>query len=408
MASNQLSFGSVVIQDEVLGVGSYGKVCRAKYGKLPCAAKLLHDTMFGSNDPGISKFVERFEQECQFLSRIKHPNIVQYLGTSTDPKSRRLALLMELMDESLTRFLEQSPGPLPYHVQLNICHDVALALSYLHSNAIIHRDLSSNNVLLIGEGSRAKVTDFGMSKLMGMNPRMTPLTQCPGATVYMPPEALTDPPHYSSKLDCFSHGVLTIQIVTRKFPKPGDAHQPIKDPKFPNRRIFCQVPETERRQKDIDLLQPDHPLLLTTLHCLKDNEEERPSADEVCESLATLKREGRYTHSVEQTRDQASITQRLKHELAQMQRERDSYQLEVKQLLQKEKDSKEIIRSKNAEIQQAKKELEATIRAKNLLLKDEKHHAVYGKRRVDCMEVLEVAEKDEDEMRESPLKVRMK
>ena len=73
---------------------------------------------------------------------------------------------MELMDESLTRFLGRSTAPLPYHSQLNICHDVSLALSYLHSNAIIHRDLSSNNVLLIGEGSRAKVTDFGISKLL--------------------------------------------------------------------------------------------------------------------------------------------------------------------------------------------------------------------------------------------------
>ena len=224
---NQLRFGSVEIyHDKVLGVGSYGKVCKAKCGQLPCAAKLLHDTMFEDGDARkIYKFAERFEQECQFLSMIKHPNIVQYLGTSRDPQSRRLALLMELMDESLTRFLERSTGPLPYHIQLNICHDVALALSYLHSNAIIHRDLSSNNVLLIGEGSRAKVTDFGMSKLMDMNPRMTPLTLCPGASVYMPPEALTTPPHYSSKLDCFSHGVLTIQIVTRNFPKPGDANQ---------------------------------------------------------------------------------------------------------------------------------------------------------------------------------------
>ena len=124
-----------------------------------------------------SGLLRRFEQECQFLSRIKHPNIVQYLGTSRDPRSRRLALLMELMDESLTRFLERSTGPLPYHIQLNICYDVALALSYLHSNAIIHRDLSSNNVLLIGDGSRAKVTDFGMSKLMDMNPSHDP-TDC--------------------------------------------------------------------------------------------------------------------------------------------------------------------------------------------------------------------------------------
>ena len=114
--------------------------------------------------------------------------------------------------------------PHPYHIQLNIGQDVALALAYLHSNGIIHRDLSSNNVLLIGEGTRAKVTDFGMSTLIGMNPRMTPLTMCPGTAAYMPPEALIMPPQYSSKLDCFSHGVLTIQMVTRQFPNPGDAH----------------------------------------------------------------------------------------------------------------------------------------------------------------------------------------
>ena len=119
----------------------------------------------GRYDPGIRKFVQRFEQECEFLRSIKHPNIVQFLGTLRDPQSGRLTLLIELMDESLTRFLERSTGPLPYHTQLNVCYDVSLALAYLHSNDIIHRDLSSNNVLLIGEGSRAKVTDFGMSKL---------------------------------------------------------------------------------------------------------------------------------------------------------------------------------------------------------------------------------------------------
>ena len=232
-----------IYTDETLGVGSYGKVCRARLGQLQYAAKLLHDTMFGTNDPGIGKFVERFEQECQFLRVLKHPNIVQFLGTVRDPRSQRLALLMELMDESLTRFLERSTGPLPYHTQLNICHDVALALAYLHSKDIIHRDLSSNNVLLIGEGSQAKVTDFGMSKITSMNPCMTPLTMCPGTTAYMPPEALITPPRYSNKLDCFSHGVLTIQIVTRQFPNPGDAH--VEDP---TEGILRQVPELERRK----------------------------------------------------------------------------------------------------------------------------------------------------------------
>ena len=256
----ELSYGSVQIYDkEVLGIGSYGKVCKAKCGQLPCAAKLLHDTLFQDNDPGTRNLVTKFLQECQFLSTIKHPSIVQYLGTATDPQSQRPVLLMELMDESLTRFLERLTGPLPYHSQLSICHDVALALAYLHSNAIIHRDLSSNNVLLIGEGSRAKVTDFGMSKLMDMNPRMTPLTQVPGTPAYMPPEALISPPHYSSKLDSFSCGVLALQIITRNFPDPGDATRYVDDPRFPTGRVSIHYPETERRKKDIDLIVPSHP-----------------------------------------------------------------------------------------------------------------------------------------------------
>ena len=299
----KLNYGPVEIYSEdVLGIGSYGKVCKAKCGQLPCAAKLLHDTLLQNNDPGTHKLTTKFLQECQFLSTITHPNIVQYLGTATDPQSQRPVLLMELMDESLTRFLEKSIDHLPYHSQLNICHDVALALAYLHANDIIHRDLSSNNVLLIGEGSRAKVTDFGMSKLMDMNPRMTPLTQVPGTPAYMPPEALIAPPHYSSKLDCFSHGVLTLQIITGNFPNPGDATTYMEDTRFPTGRALVQFPEIERRKKDIDLIEPSHTLLPIALHSLKDRDTERPSADELCTRLASLKREPMYTHSVEQNR----------------------------------------------------------------------------------------------------------
>ena len=313
----ELGYGAVEIyNEETLGVGSYGKVCKAKCGQLPCAAKLLHDTMFGNNDPGIRKFVENFEQECRFLRMIKHPNIVQFLGTMIDPRSQRLALLMELMDESLTRFLERSTGPLPYHTQLNICHDVALALTYLHSNNIIHRDLSSNNVLLIGEGSRAKVTDLGMSKLIDINPHITPLTMCPGTLVYMPPEALVNSPRYSNKLDWFTYGVLIIQIITREFPDPTDATTMVEDARFPTGIIHVPVPERERRKKNIDLVDPNHPLLPLALHCLKDRDTERPSPDEVCGRLATLKGEQMYTRSVEQSREQSVSVQTLQEELA--------------------------------------------------------------------------------------------
>ena len=290
-----------LLPQESLGIGSYGKVCKAILDQLPCAAKLLHPVLFQFNDPGSQTIVRQFEQECEFLSEIRHPHVVQYLGVAHDPDSGLPVLLMELMDESLAAFLERSNKPLPYHLQVNLCHDVALALAYLHLNGIIHRDLSSNNVLLIA-GSRAKVTDFGMSKLSEMHPRMTPLTQCPGTLPYMPPEALKVPPVYSNKLDVFSSGVVAVQIMTRNFPDPGPPTMEIEidDTRFPSGTALVPVLEVERRKNHIDLINPTHPLLPVALDCLKNRERERPSAQELCHHLATLKVEPQYSQSVEE------------------------------------------------------------------------------------------------------------
>ena len=174
-----------LLKNDTLGSGSYGTVCKAMCDQRLCATKLLHPIFFQSNDPGIVTTKRRFKQECRFLNDMKHPNIVEYLGTSRDPDSGLLVLLMELMDESLTHFLERS---LAFHIEVDLCHDIAQALVYIHSKDIIHRDLSGNNVLLLA--GRAKITDFGMSKLLDSNRHMTSLTMCPGTLAYMSPEAL--------------------------------------------------------------------------------------------------------------------------------------------------------------------------------------------------------------------------
>jgi len=105
-----------ILQTKCLGTGSYGKVCKAILDQLPCAVKLLHPVLFQFNDPGSQAIVRRFEQECELLSEIRHPHIVQYLRVARDPESGLLVLLMELMDESLTSFLEGSNESLPYHL----------------------------------------------------------------------------------------------------------------------------------------------------------------------------------------------------------------------------------------------------------------------------------------------------
>ena len=297
---DELQFDHVeILKDDSseLGVGSYGAVYKAKCDDLLCAAKILHRTFFQSNDPGIRCVLSRFQQECKLLSSIRHPNIVQYLGMWKDPKLKLPVLLMELLDESLTKFLDRSTGPLPYHTQIDIAHDVALALAFLHSKGIVHRDLSSNNVLLIA-GQRAKVTDFGMSKLIGaQSARRRTLTHCPGTEVYMPPEALKEPPVYTQKIDCFSFGPLAIQIVTRKFPNPGPRTCQVDDALSPTGTAERPVLEEERRQDHISMIDCNHSLLPIVMECLKYNYSDRPTSAQLCISLGQLKEEPCYKES---------------------------------------------------------------------------------------------------------------
>ena len=299
-----------LFKDQVLGVGAYGKVCRAERDHLPCAAKIIHETLSatastprGHEQHTVGTPLERFRQECEILRSSMHPNIIQYLGMYQDPDNGLPVLLMELMEESLTRYLEQQPRVLPYHIQVNICHDITLALVFLHAKYIIHRDLSSNNVLLSGvpNNIRAKVTDFGMARLVGMEySRSLTLTTCPGATVYMPPEAVRDNPVYTNKIDCFSFGVLVVQILTQQFPNPGDRLIPVQvcnTGSRSQRTLMEVVPETDRRRNHISQIDPNHPLLPTARECLRDNDFERPTAHQLCERMAVLKRSPEYDDS---------------------------------------------------------------------------------------------------------------
>ena len=293
-------------KSESLGSGSYGGVCKAQCDGLLCAAKIMHPTLFDLRDPGTGSYLRKFREECHLLSLARHPNVVQYLGTYTDPDTRLPVLLMELCDESLTAFLERSPGPLSYHIQVNICHDIALDLVYLHSNGLIHRDLTGNNVLMIA-GPRAKITDFGMSKLATVNPRMTALTLCPGNVLYMSPEALDEAKSYTAKLDVFSFGVIVIQILTRQFPNPTDRFRIVYVAEF-DEMLRREIAETERRKAHLQLIPEAHSLKPLALQCLK-KENERPSALQLCERLSELKQSSQYRESREQAEHSSEIQQ---------------------------------------------------------------------------------------------------
>lgn len=303
-----------LLRDQMLGIGSFGAVCKAMCDDLICAAKILHPTLFDpvaqlstlQRGQGIHSLhrqpSRRFELEYEFLSAIRHPNIVQFLAFFRETGTRLPVILMELMDDNLTNFLENSTQPVPYHIQVNLCHDIAIALSFLHSNKVIHRDLSGNNVLLFGN-VRAKVTDFGMARLYdNSNSRDTgqSLTMCPGTDVYMPPEAVESAPVYSEKIDCFSFGVVALQMLTRQFPKPRDRRRKVclDHPSLPSGTLEVRVPEVDRRQNHIALVDLNHPLLQVTLDCLKDSDQERPSSGDLCKTISALKEGKEYAESL--------------------------------------------------------------------------------------------------------------
>jgi len=185
---------------------------------------------------------------------------------------------------------------------------------------------------------------------------------------YMSPEALREPPAYTTKLDIFSCGVLHVQLITRKFPDPGPRTQTVElqDPRYPSSRVLIEVPELERRKSHIDLIDPTHPLLVVALGCLKDKEGERPSAEQLCSRLAALKETTRYQESPRQVQEQ-TVPQSPQGggELQQQLREKDDQVEELRQQVQQLQlqsgRKEEEVRQKETEIQRK----EADIRQKN-------------------------------------------
>ncbi len=272
-----------LLEESVVGVGSYGSVCKARLdGLLICAAKRLHPFIH-QNMP---KARQGFIDECKMLSSLRHPYVVQYLGTFDIDGA--LVLLMELMDESLTKYLERSESPIPYHTQISICNDITLALAFLHFHGIIHRDLSSDNILLAGD-KRAKVADFAVATKKRRT-EMEKFTATPGTAVYMPREAIggegeDDNTQYDQQIDCFFFGILGIQILTRQYPTPTKLI--VKN---------SLVPELERRKNDIGLVKDkNHPILTKTKECLAD--EHRPSAEHLSRYFEDLKSKESYIRS---------------------------------------------------------------------------------------------------------------
>ena len=203
-----------------------------------------------------------------------------------------------------------------------------------------------------------------MARLGDIYPHATRFTStmCPGTDVYMPPEAVQDKPVYTEKIDCFSFGVIILQILTRLFPKPGDRMQKVEfnHPGLPRGTLMVQVPEADRRQNHISQVDPDHPLLPVILDCLKDKDNERPSAHQLCERVADLKRMEKYIDSARTVQDKDEVIQSLASRVEENVRAISSKEEENQQLRQQLQQKDQVIvqiqRKKDRQLQQERDE----------------------------------------------------
>ena len=238
--------------EETLGIGGWAVV---KVAKLKVAAKCLHSQL-------IYDYHRRlFRREMDVAATVSHPNLLRFLGARLEGG---MAILTEFMPTSLRALVNRRPLQLLSleHI-LSIAIDVARALNYLHNmspDPIIHRDLSSANVLLQPSpdgGWLAKVSDYGTANFQSQLQ-----TENPGSPVYTAPES-RDPALQTPKMDIYSFGVLLVEMCTCDFPAP------------------------ERRAELMESI--DYPRLLNLIRqCLNVDKDRRPTAAQLVELLQAM------------------------------------------------------------------------------------------------------------------------
>ncbi|KAG9459098.1 hypothetical protein H6P81_003606 [Aristolochia fimbriata] len=202
---------SDLVLKERIGAGSFGTVHRADWHGSEVAVKILMD-----QDIYAERFKE-FLREVAIMKRLRHPNIVLFMGAVTRPPN--LSIVTEYLSRGSLYRLLHKPGArevLDERRRLNMAHDVAKGMNYLHKRnpPIVHRDLKSPN-LLVDKKYTVKVCDFGLSRLKQST--FLSSKSAAGTPEWMAPEVLRDEPS-NEKSDVYSFGVILWELVTLQQP----------------------------------------------------------------------------------------------------------------------------------------------------------------------------------------------
>ncbi len=272
-----------------IGRGAFGRVVelKCKGDERPLAGKILRDDDLGADREQAQESVKIFFREYKILTTLPtHRNIVPYRGLCFVENSEFPVLVMDRMSTDLHAFLLSAKNSgLQLDTKITILHEISRGLAYLHSNRIIHRDLSAKNVLMDASGT-PKISDFGNSNLIdsvSATSNLGVMTGRVGTLLYMAPEVNAEEPRYNTKVDVFSFGHLALFVSIQKFPR------------FLTPAVYmigglmkCRS-EVERREEYFKELPKGFPLTPLIKMCLDNTTVYRPSSDEVKRQLTVLK-----------------------------------------------------------------------------------------------------------------------
>jgi hypothetical protein len=205
---------------EVIGGGGVGIVYRARRVKLEriVAVKVLHEALVG--DAG---FVGRFQREAVAMSRLHHPHCLAVIDFGVY-EERPYLVLEYVPGENVRKLVER--GAFAPARAVHIALQLLETLEYFHAHHVIHRDLKSENVMLVESGDVpdfVKVLDFGMAKILsgpGSDSQLSKIGLVPGTPSAMAPEQIYQLPP-DPRIDIYAIGILLYEMIIGRRPFSG-------------------------------------------------------------------------------------------------------------------------------------------------------------------------------------------
>ena len=174
-----------------------------------------------AEDEDTREFQARFVREAQAAGILNHPSIVTVHDIGVDEPSGMSFIAMEYVEGSNLKEVLAQGRPLSFEQAGDIVAQVAEGLDFAHTKGIVHRDVKPANIILL-DGNRAKITDFGIAKITSGVANLTTTGQFLGTPNYMAPEQIKGTP-VDGRSDIFSLGICLYECLTHRKPFGGDS-----------------------------------------------------------------------------------------------------------------------------------------------------------------------------------------